>query len=74
MTAGDVVHEVLWTGADGDEIACVEKRLVLGENLAEFDQVLRDLFEDAILMGVDETALRRLLATRIDRLASPLRR
>ena len=65
---------VLWTDRDGAELACVEKRLVLTENLAEFDQVLRDLFEDALLMGVDETALRRLLAARIDRLASPLRR
>ena len=65
---------VLWTDRGGAEIACVEKRLVLTENLAEFDQVLRDLFEDAILMGVDETAMRRLLAARIDRLASPLRR
>ena len=66
--------DALWTDADGAEIACVEKRRVLAENLAEFDQVLRDLFEDAILMGVDEAALRRLLAARIDRLASPRRR
>lgn len=70
----DAGREIVWTGRDGAEIACVEKRAVLAENLAEFDQVLRDLFEDAVLMGVDEAALRRLLAARIDRLASPLRR
>ncbi len=66
--------DVPWTGADGAEIACAEKRRVLGENLAEFDQVLRDLFEDALLMGVEEAGLRRLLAARIDRLVSPRRR
>ena len=67
-------EDVVWTDRDGAEIACTGKRLVLTENLAEFDQVLRDLFEDAILIGVDETALRRVLAARIDRLASPVRR
>ena len=64
---------VVWTDANGAEIACVEKRRVLAENLAEFDGVLRDLFEDAILMGVDEAALRQVLAARLDALRSPRR-
>lgn len=66
--------DIRWSAAGGDGIACVGTRAVGAENLAAFDQVLGDLFEDAIRMGVDETARRRLLAARIERLASPLRR
>lgn len=63
-----------WRGRDGEVIACREKRRVLDENLAELDQVLRDMFEDAILMGVDEDMVRRLLAERVASLRSPHRR
>ena len=62
-----------WPAADGGVVSCTEKLRVLGENLDEFDVVLRDLWEDAILMGVDEVALRRLLAERVGRLQSPRR-
>jgi hypothetical protein len=46
---------------------------VLAENLDEFEGVLRDLWDDAILMGVDEAALRRILAERVAALRSPHR-
>lgn len=65
---------VAWRDRDGQEIACAEKRRVLAESLTEFDQVLRDMFEDAILMGVDEDMVRRLLAERVASLRSPHRR
>ena len=43
----------LWPGADGEPVSCREKVKVLTENHAEAEQVLRDAFEDAILMGVE---------------------
>ena len=46
---------------------------VLGENHEELVQVLRDAFEDAVLMGVDEAAMRRLLHGVVDALPSPRR-
>ena len=36
-------------------------------------QVLRDAFEDAVLMGVDEAAMRRILADLVAALPSPKR-
>jgi hypothetical protein len=33
--------------------------------------MMQDAFEDAVLMGVDEQAMRRILAEMIDRLVSP---
>ncbi len=63
----------IWPQADGTPIACREKLKVLGENHAELVQVMRDAFEDAVLMGVDEGAMRRVLVGIAEGLASPKR-
>jgi hypothetical protein len=60
-----------WPGRDGQPISCREKLKMLAENHAEAAQVLRDTFEDAVLMGVDEAAMRRLLAELVESLATP---
>jgi uncharacterized protein (UPF0335 family) len=65
---------VLWPGSDGQPISCREKVKVLQENHAEAAQVLRDAFEDAVLMGVDEAAMRAILAEMIATLPSPRRK
>ena len=63
-----------WPGADGAPLSCREKLKVLAENHAEVAQVLRDTFEDAVLMGVDETAMRRVLTDLVAALPSPRRK
>jgi hypothetical protein len=62
-----------WPGADGLSLSCREKLKVLAENHREVAQVLRDTFEDAVLMGVEEQAMRRILADLIAALPSPHR-
>lgn len=64
----------IWPGSDGQPISCREKVKVLLENHAEATQVLRDTFEDAVLMGVDEAAMRAILAEIIAALPSPRRK
>ena len=66
-----LVNERVWPGADGQPIACREKLKTLAENEAEARQVLQDAFEDAILMGVDEGAMRGAMAALVDGLKSP---
>ena len=55
-------------------MSCREKLVQLAENHAEARQVLQDAFEDAVLMGVDEDAMRRILAELVAGLRSPRRR
>jgi hypothetical protein len=62
-----------WPGADGAPLACREKLKVLAENHREAAQVLRDAFEDAVLMGVEEAAMRRILSELVAALPSPRR-
>ena len=64
----------LWPQPDGSPVSCREKVRTLEENDAELRQVLQDAFDDAILIGVDEAALRRILVEAVDGLRSPKRR
>jgi uncharacterized membrane protein len=62
-----------WPGLDGNSVGCREKLRVLTENYAELAQVMQDAFEDAILMGVDEPAVRQVLLDMVAGLESPKR-
>lgn len=73
MSADPLAAPEVWPGADGQPLSCREKLKVLAENHAEAAQVLRDAFEDAVLMGVDESAMRRVLTDLVAALPSPRR-
>lgn len=63
-----------WPQPDGTPISCREKLRVLEENHAELAQVMRDAFEDAVLMGVAPETMRRVLAAMVADLSSPTAR
>lgn len=63
----------IWPGSDGTPVSCREKLKMLSENHAELAQTMQDTFEDAILMGVDEQAMRAVLIAMIEGLESPKR-
>ncbi len=60
-----------WLQPDGTPVSCAEKLRVLEENRAELAQMMQDAFEDAVLMGVDEAAMRSVLAAMVTGLTSP---
>jgi hypothetical protein len=62
-----------WPGLDGNAVGCREKLKMLAENYREVSEILRDAFEDAVLMGVDEAAMRQILADIVAGLDSPRR-
>ena len=62
-----------WPQADGAPVSCREKLKTLAENHTELAQVMQDAFEDAVLMGVDEAAMRAILAEMVQGLHSPKR-
>jgi hypothetical protein len=63
----------LWPGLDGNAVGCREKLKMLTENYTEAAQILQDAFDDAILMGVPEPAMRQILADIVAGLVSPKR-
>ena len=60
-----------WPSADGTPLDCREKLRVLEENHAELRQVMQDAFEDAVLMGVSEHAMRAKFTALVASLKSP---
>ena len=64
-------HPIKWQQSDGRAISCEEKLKVLNENLAEIRQMCQDAFEDALLMGCDESQVRGVFAAVIDSLHNP---
>lgn len=60
-----------WPQSDGTPVSCREKLRMLAETHAELAQALTDAFEDAVLMGVDEQAMRQILAGMVAGLESP---
>lgn len=72
MSAPDIWPQVkVWPQVDGTPVSCREKLKVLEENHVELAQVLRDAFEDAVLMGVDPMAMRRVLSAMVAELDDP---
>ena len=68
-----IAPPAIWPQPDGTPLACRDKLKMLEENHAELAQALQDAFEDAVLMGVDETAMRRILTEMVQSLQSPKR-
>jgi hypothetical protein len=61
----------IWPQPDGAPVSCREKLKMLAENHAELAQTMQDAFEDAVLMGVDEAAMRRILIGMVEALRTP---
>lgn len=62
-----------WRDEAGSPIGCREKLRVLADNHAELATVMRDAWEDAVLMGVDPAQVRAELHRMVDQLRSPKR-
>ena len=61
----------VWPQSDGSPVSCREKLRTLADNQAELAQIMQDAFEDAVLMGVDPAAMRRILSDLVAGLRSP---
>ncbi|CAI3949496.1 unnamed protein product [Commensalibacter communis] len=62
----------IWVQLNQEPVACKEKIKILNENYAELRQMMQDSFEDAMIMGVDEQAMRKILKQIVDQLRSPM--
>jgi uncharacterized protein (UPF0335 family) len=68
-----IAPPAFWPQPDGAPVSCREKLKMLAENHAELAQAMQDAFEDAVLMGVDEDAMRGILRDMVAGLESPKR-
>ena len=64
----------VWRTQDGSVLSCVEKLKVLNDNFAEIEQLCQDAFEDALLMGCEDSQIRAALTQVIAGLKNPYKR
>ncbi|CAI3956173.1 unnamed protein product [Commensalibacter communis] len=67
-----MIEYPIWVQSNQEPVACKEKIKILNENYAELRQMMRDSFDDAMIMGVDEQAMRNILKQIVDQLRSPM--
>jgi hypothetical protein len=63
-----------WMQPDGTPVSCRDKLEILNENHEELRHVMQDAFEDALLMGVDESHMRAAIAELVASLKTPKQR
>ena len=68
-----IAAPAVWPQDDGAPVSCREKLKLLEDNHAELAKVMQDAFEDAVLMGVDAAAMRRILTEMVEHLRTPKR-
>ena len=61
----------VWIGPDGEPVSCVDKLALLNENLQELYEMAQEALEDAVVMGCDETQVRKVLSDLIAALEEP---
>jgi hypothetical protein len=61
----------IWVGPDGEPVTCVDKLALLNENLEELYEMAQEALEDAVVMGCDETQVRKVLSDLIASLEEP---
>ena len=67
----DAWQGTVWRTREGGVVSCVEKLKVLNDNFVEIEQLCRDAFEDALLMGCEERQIREALVQVIAGLKNP---
>ena len=62
---------ITWRQPDGRPVSCEEKLAVLNENLDEIRQYCQEAFEDALLMGCDESQVRKVFESIVKAIQNP---
>lgn len=62
---------ITWRQPDGRPVSCEEKLAVLNENLSEIREYCQEAFEDALLMGCDESQVREVFEAIVKAIQNP---
>ena len=58
-----------WKTSDNSRISCKEKIVILNNNVIELQNLINQIYDEAILMGVDKKQIKKVinnLATNLD--------
>ena len=64
----------VWLTPEGEKVSCVDKIKVLNENLDEIRAMAQEAFEDAVLMGCDESQFKKVIKDLSEALINPYKK
>lgn len=64
----------VWLTPEGVPVSCIDKIKVLNENLEEIRGLAQEAFEDAVLMGCDESQFREVIKKLAEAVVNPYKK
>ena len=50
-----------WKTSDNSKISCKEKIIILNNNVIELQNLINQIYDEAVLMGVDKKQIRKVI-------------
>ena len=52
----------IWKASDNSKISCKEKIVILNNNIIELQSLINQIYDEAILMGVDKKQIKKVIS------------
>ena len=52
----------VWKASDNSKISCKEKIIILNNNVIELQNLINQIYDEAILMGVDKKQIEKVIS------------
>ena len=70
----NIISSIQWITENKEKISCDEKIKVLETNLIEFNDLLTDIYDEAILIGVSKKQIKDVLLNIVKKIESNLKK
>ena len=58
----NMLYPNFWKTSDNSKISCKEKILILNNNVIELQNLINQIYDEAILMGVDKKQIKKVIS------------
>ena len=55
------LYPKFWKSSDNSKISCKEKIVILNNNVVELQNLINQIYDEAILMGVDKKQIKKVI-------------
>ena len=55
------IYPDFWKATDNSKISCKEKIVILNNNVIELQNLINQIYDEAILMGVDKEQIKKVI-------------
>ena len=55
------IYPDFWKATDNSKISCKEKIVILNNNVMELQNLINQIYDEAILMGVDKEQIKKVI-------------